>query len=155
MKMRNDEFDKVSVDLDNFNEISLRLLEQTGSQAKRIKIGDLGKDTSTFNPFDTDNVTQMLKNKKNKTIIHDFYKKEYKYYVSVGADREYRFIMFQLLEELNDKGNEGLLGNMETILFLILSQDLSKTQDLEYVFSDALVNEFKNVLKEVEKWYTN
>ncbi|WP_121605961.1 hypothetical protein [Virgibacillus sp. Bac332] len=154
MKMRNDEFDKVSGDIDKFNEISLRLLEQTGSQARRIKIGDLSKDTSTFNPFDTDNVTQMLKNKDIKTTILDFYKKEYTHLVPIGVDPEltdYEFMMFQLYKTLAQKDEYESSNELETILLLILSNDLQRNKDLEYVFSEALVNEFKNMINGVEE----
>jgi len=109
--------------------------------------------------FDTDNVTKMMKNKEIKAIIHDFYKGEYKYFVSVGvdellsdeskADDGYRFIMFQLQEELENDEYESL-NELEIILQLILSNDSSKKH--KHVYSDKLVNEFKNVLKEVGEW---
>src|SRR5690625_6793630 len=77
--------------------------------------------------FDTDNVTKMMKNKEIKAIIHDFYKGEYKYFVSVGvdellsdeskADDGYRFIMFQLQEELENDEYESL-NELEIILQL-------------------------------------
>lgn len=106
--------------------------------------------------FDDDNISKWMKHKEIKAIIHDFYKKEYKYFVSVGADEllidestadeGYRFILFQLQENLSHNEYESL-NEFETILYLILSKDSSKQH--EYVYSDQLVSEFKNVLKEV------
>lgn len=98
------------------------------------------------------NFSQLLKNKKIKTIIHNFYIKEnagitdwVDKLLAEKNDYTVRFIMFQLLKELNYKENNEGLESLETILFLILSKDLSQKQDLEYLFPDALVNEFKNV----------
>lgn len=98
----------------------------------------------------------MLQNKEIKTIIRDFYKKEYKYFVSVGvdellsdestADEGFRFIIFQLQEKLASKSEYESLSESETILYLILSNDSSKQH--KYVYSDELANEFKNVLKQ-------
>lgn len=108
--------------------------------------------------FDIDNISKWIKHKETKMIIHDFYKKGYKYFVSVGvdellsnpstADEGYRFIMFQLQEELAYKDEYQSLNELETVLQLILSNDSLKKH--KYVYSDRLVNEFKNVLKEVE-----
>lgn len=107
--------------------------------------------------FDSDNISKWMKHKEIKTIIHDFYKEEYKYFVSVGvdellldeskADDGYRFIMFRLQEELTYKGEYESLNELENILQLILSNDSLKKH--KHVYSDKLVNEFKNVLKEV------
>lgn len=109
--------------------------------------------------LDDNNITKWMKYKEIKAIIHDFYKKEYKYFVSVGvdellsdestADEGYRFIMFQLEEELAYKYEYESLNESETILRLILTNDSSKKH--KYVYSDQLVSEFKNVLKEVEE----
>lgn len=124
---------------------------------RKVDIDLNNGETTTFNPFDTDNVTKMMKNKEIKAIIHDFYKEEYKYFVSVGvdellsdeskADDGYRFIMFQLQEELTYKDEYESLNELEIILQLILSNDSSKKH--KHVYSDKLVNEFKNLLKEV------
>lgn len=140
MRMRNDEFDKLSNDMDRI-----------------LQVGIGKSEKSTYNTFGTDNVAEMMKNKEIKTIIHDFYKKEYKYLVSIGvdellssestADEGYRFIMFQLIRELAYKYEYESLNESESNLFLILSNDSSKQH--KYMYSDQLVNEFKNVLKEI------
>lgn len=124
---------------------------------KKLDIDLNNGKVTTFNPIDTDNVTKMMANKEIKAIIHDFYKKEYKYFVSVGvdellsdvstADGGYRFILYQLQEELVYKYEHESLSESETILHLVLSNDSSKKH--KYVYSDQLVNEFKNVLQEV------
>lgn len=145
----------VKIQLESGNNINP--LEIQNYDARKVNIDLNNSEITTFNPFDTDNVTKMMANKEIKAIIHDFYKKEYKYFVSVGvdellsyeskADDGYRFIMFQLQEELAYKDEYESLNELEIILQLILSNDSLKKH--KYVYSDELVNEFKNVLKEV------
>ena len=93
------------------------------------------------------------------SIIHDFYKKEYKYFVSVGvdellsnestADDGYRFIIFEFERHLAYKDEFKGLSLPENELFCLLLKN--STEQHEYVYLDELVNEFKNVLKEVEQ----
>lgn len=103
------------------------------------------------------NISNWMKHKEIKSIIHNFYKKEHRYFVSVGVDKllsgkstvdeAYRFILFQLQENLSYKNGYKSLNELETVLHLILTNDSSKQH--EYIYSDQLVSEFKNVLKEV------
>lgn len=124
---------------------------------KHIKTIDISEGTENFNPFNVDKVAKMLKNKEIKTIIQDFYVEKYAG-MTDGADKSLaekndynvRLIMSQLLKELYYKEINERLERIETVLYSILGKDLSQNQNLEFVFSDALVSEFKTVLKEVE-----
>lgn len=146
----------VKIKLEGENNINP--LETQNYDVKKLDIDLSNGEITTFNLFDTDNVTKMMANKEIKGIIHDFYKKEYKYLVSVGvddlllnestADEGYRFIMFQLQENLSHKHEYEYPNEFETILYLILSNDLSKRH--KYMYSDKLVSDFKNVLREKE-----
>jgi|SRR5699024_9830320 len=152
-EMSKDEKRKLYLDeFHNIKGMDTETYRKMGSTYK-IKKLDLSKDTEKFNAFDTDSL--MLKNNVIKTIIHDFYKKEYKYFVSVGvdellsdestADEGYRFIMYQLEQHLAQKDEFKGLSFSENDLFYILLKNSSEQH--EYVYSDKLVNEFKNVLK--------
>src|SRR5699024_7433465 len=145
------------VEIKSGAENNINSLEIQNYDVSKVNIDLNNSETTTFNPFDS--ASLMLQNKVIKTIIHDFYKKEYKYFVSVGvdellsdeskADDGYRFIMFQLQEELTYKDEYESLNELEIILQLILSNDSSKKH--KHVYSDQLVNEFKNVLEEVKE----
>lgn len=117
---------------------------------KKLIIHDLtNSEITTFNPFDADNLSKMMKNKEIRTIIYDFYESQQVELDLENVEAECRKFMLNLFKELDSKDENEGLDDMENILFLFLSNDLFKYQDLEYLFSDELVNEFKNVLKVV------
>ncbi|MEN0645556.1 hypothetical protein MKY91_20535 [Alkalicoccobacillus gibsonii] len=96
------------------------------------------------------NVTQILKNKEIKMLIHDFYKNEYPHVVPIGVDpslTDYEFIMFQLQKELSSKSKYDNLSEPEATLHLILSSDSSRQDTCMY--SNHLLTEFKNMLKKI------
>ncbi|MGU3371229.1 hypothetical protein [Bacillus mycoides] len=106
-----------------------------------------------INIEDTDNATKLMENKVVKTIIHDFYIKEnadstYGIDKLLAEKNDYtvRFIMLQLLKELKYKEKYEGLNIVEQIVLLVLSNDFSK----QHMYSEELVAEFKNVLKEME-----
>lgn len=110
-------------------------------------------ETTTFNPFDTDNVTKMMTNKEIKAIIHDFYKSNHSLLDELSpdestADEGDRWVVFQLERNLAYKSQFESFTEAENTLLQLL---LTSSEDNHLKYSNHLVNEFKNVLKEMEE----
>lgn len=115
---------------------------------KKLNIDLNNSETTTFNPFDKDNVSKMMKNKEIKAVIHNFYKSKQVELDLENVEAEYRHFMWKLEIFLASKDENEGLDDMETILFFMLLKD--GTKQYEHAYTEHLVNEFINVLKEVE-----